>query len=213
MRVAKTAAIEPVITSGTFCLDGGSWAVDNNVWLIGDEREVVVIDAAHDAAAVLDAVSDRSVTAVICTHGHNDHINAVAEVADKSGAPVLLHPEDEPLWRAVHPDRTPDGWLADGKEINVAGTTLRVLSTPGHTWGSVSLYVADLAAVFGGDTLFAGGPGATGRSYSFFPRIVESIRDRLLTLPHNTTVYTGHGPTTTIGEEAPHLEEWISRGY
>ncbi len=213
MRVAKTAAIEPVITSGTFCLDGGSWAVDNNVWLIGDEREVVVIDAAHDAAAVLDAVGDRSVTAVICTHGHNDHINAVAEVADKSGAPVLLHPEDEPLWRAVHPDRTPDGWLADGKEINVAGTTLRVLSTPGHTWGSVSLYVADLAAVFGGDTLFAGGPGATGRSYSFFPRIVESIRDRLLTLPHNTTVYTGHGPTTTIGEEAPHLEEWISRGY
>ncbi|MGH3950202.1 MAG: MBL fold metallo-hydrolase [Pseudonocardiaceae bacterium] len=202
-----------MITSGTFCLDGGSWAVDNNVWLIGDEREVVVIDAAHDAAAVLDAVGDRSVTAVICTHGHNDHINAVAEVADKSGAPVLLHPEDEPLWRAVHPDRTPDGWLADGKEINVAGTTLRVLSTPGHTWGSVSLYVADLAAVFGGDTLFAGGPGATGRSYSFFPRIVESIRDRLLTLPHNTTVYTGHGPTTTIGEEAPHLEEWISRGY
>lgn len=208
-----SARIEHVITSGTFCLDGGSWDVANNVWLIGDEREVVVIDPAHDAAAVLEAVGDRSLVAVICTHGHNDHINAVAEVADKSGAPVLLHPDDQPLWTAVYPDRTPDAWLADGKEITIAGTTLQVLSTPGHTWGSVSLYAADLAGVFGGDTLFAGGPGATERSYSYFPTIIDSIRDRLLTLPGDTTVYTGHGPNTTIGEEAPHLEEWISRGY
>lgn len=208
-----TARIEHVVTSGTFSLDGGNWDVDNNVWLIGDDREVVVIDPAHDAAAVLEAIGDRTLTAVICTHGHNDHINAVAEVADKSGAPVLLHPDDETLWSAVYPDRAPDVWLSDGKEIPVAGTTLQVISTPGHTWGSVSLYAPELQAVFGGDTLFAGGPGATGRSYSYFPTIIDSIRDRLLTLPPETTVHTGHGPTTTISAEAPHLDEWISRGH
>ncbi|MQA61861.1 MAG: MBL fold metallo-hydrolase [Actinophytocola sp.] len=208
-----TARIEHVVTSGTFSLDGGNWDVDNNVWLIGDDREVVVIDPAHDASAVLEAIGERTLTAVICTHGHNDHINAVAEVADKSGAPVLLHPEDEALWSAVYPDRAPDVWLSDGTEISVAGTTLRVVSTPGHTWGSVSLYAPELEAVFGGDTLFAGGPGATGRSYSHFPAIIESIRDRLLTLPPTTTVHTGHGPTTTIGVEAPHLDEWLSRGH
>lgn len=208
-----SARIEHVVTSGTFSLDGGSWDVDNNVWLVGDDEEVVVIDPAHDASAVLEAVGDRSVVALICTHGHNDHINAVADVVAKSGAPVLLHPDDEQLWDAVYPDRRPDGWLADGKEIGVAGITLRVLSTPGHTYGSVSLYAPDLGAVFSGDTLFAGGPGATGRTYSYFPAIIDSIRDRLLTLPARTTVHTGHGPTTTIGAEAPHLEDWISRGY
>lgn len=208
-----SAGIERVVTSGTFCLDGGAWEVDNNVWLVGDEHEVVVIDPAHDAVAVLNAIGDRTVSAVLCTHGHNDHINAVGDVAAKTAAPVLIHPDDEAFWHAVYPDRRPDGWLTEGAEIAVAGTTLRVLSTPGHTWGSVSLYAAELAAVFGGDTLFQGGPGATGRSGSDFPTIIESIRDRLLTLPADTTVHTGHGPTTTIGTEAPNLDDWISRGH
>lgn len=150
---------------------------------------------------------------LVCTHGHNDHINAVTEVADSSGAPILIHPDDEALWTAVYPKRQPDGWLAAGKTLEVAGTTLEVLSTPGHTWGSISLYAADLGAVFSGDTLFAGGPGATGRSYSYFPTIITSIRERLLTLPPDTIVHTGHGPTTTIGAEAPHLEDWIRRGH
>lgn len=208
-----SAGIERVVTSGTFCLDGGTWAVDNNVWLIGDDREVVVIDPAHDAGAILDAVGDRAVPAMFCTHGHNDHINAAAEVADKTGARVLLHPADQVLWNEVYPDRKPDGWLAIGEQITVAGTVLSALATPGHTWGSVSLYAPELDAVFSGDTLFAGGPGATGRSYSSFPTIIDSIRLQLLTLPEHTTVHTGHGPTTTIGAEAPHLAEWISRGH
>lgn len=70
-----------------------------------------------------------------------------------------------------------------------------------------------LTALFSGDTLFAGGPGATGRSYSDFPTIVESIRERLLTLPGDTVVHTGHGGTTTVAAEAPHLQEWIDRGF
>jgi glyoxylase-like metal-dependent hydrolase (beta-lactamase superfamily II) len=113
----------------------------------------------------------------------------------------------------VHPDTAPDGTLSDGQVIEVAGTTLRVLHTPGHSPGACCLHAPDLGAVFSGDTLFAGGPGATGRSYSDFGTIIESIRGRLLTLPPETVVHTGHGDSTTIGAEAPHLDEWIARGH
>jgi glyoxylase-like metal-dependent hydrolase (beta-lactamase superfamily II) len=207
------ARIEHLETSGVFTLDGGSWAVDNNVWLIGDDSAVVVVDPAHDAEAILRAVGDREVTAVVCTHAHNDHVNAAPEVADRTGAPILLHPDDLPLWRQTHPDRKPDGDLADGAVLAVAGTELQVLHTPGHAPGAVCLYAPALTTVFTGDTLFAGGPGATGRSFSDFPTIVRSIADRLLTLPPDTVVRTGHGATTTIGAEAPHLQEWIDRGH
>ena len=95
----------------------------------------------------------------------------------------------------------------------MAGTRLSVLHTPGHSPGSVSLYAESLGAVFSGDTLFAGGPGATGRSYSDFGQIIASIRDRLLTLPAATVVHTGHGEDTVIGREAPHLPEWVARGH
>jgi glyoxylase-like metal-dependent hydrolase (beta-lactamase superfamily II) len=202
-----------LVTSGTFSLDGGTWDVDNNVWLVGDDREVVVIDAAHDPDAIAAAVGDRRLTAIVSTHAHDDHIDAAAELADRTGAPILLHPDDRVLWRMTYPDREPDRALADGDELTVAGTTLRVLHTPGHAPGAVCLYAPELGTVFTGDTLFNGGPGATGRSYSDFGLIIDSIRDRLLTLPPETLVRTGHGDGTTIGDEAPHLEEWISRGH
>jgi glyoxylase-like metal-dependent hydrolase (beta-lactamase superfamily II) len=202
-----------LVTSGTFSLDGGTWDVDNNVWLVGDDREAIVIDAAHDPDAIAEAVGDRRLTAIVSTHAHDDHIDAAAELADRTGAPILLHPDDRVLWRMTYPDREPDRALADGDELTVAGTTLRVLHTPGHAPGAVCLYAPELGTVFTGDTLFNGGPGATGRSYSDFGLIIDSIRDRLLTLPPDTVVRTGHGDGTTIGDEAPHLEEWISRGH
>jgi glyoxylase-like metal-dependent hydrolase (beta-lactamase superfamily II) len=207
------ARVEHLQTSGVFTLDGGSWEVDNNVWLVGDDSAVVVVDPAHDAEAILRAVGDREVTAVICTHAHNDHVNAAPELADRTGAPILLHPDDLPLWKQTHPDRLPDRELADGQVLDVAGTELHVLHTPGHAPGAVCLHAPALGTVLTGDTLFAGGPGATGRSFSDFPTIVRSIADRLLTLPPDTLVRTGHGPTTTIGAEAPHLQEWIARGH
>lgn len=208
-----TARIDKVVTSGAFQLDGGSWDVDNNVWLVGDDSEVLVIDAAHDAEAILRAVGDRRVIAIACTHGHNDHVNAAPELADRTGAPILLHPEDRVLWDMTHPDRKPDELLTEGETLTVAGTALRILHTPGHAPGAVCLYAPELGALFSGDTMFQGGPGATGRSYSDFGVIIESIRERLLTLPPEVVVHTGHGDTTTIGDEAPHLEEWISRGH
>ncbi len=205
--------MEHLTTSGVFTLDGGSWEVDNNVWLVGDDEEVVVVDAPHDAGAILTAVGGRRVVAVVCTHGHNDHVNAAPEVADAAGAPILLHPEDRVLWDMTHPDRAPDAELADGQVIEVGGTELTVLHTPGHAPGAVCLYAPELDVLFSGDTLFQGGPGATGRSFSDFPTIVDSIRTRLLSLPQETTVHTGHGESTTIGAEAPHLQAWLDRGH
>ncbi|MEV7400613.1 MBL fold metallo-hydrolase [Streptomyces sp. NPDC091267] len=205
--------IDHLVTSGTFALDGGEWDVDNNVWIVGDDTEAVVIDAAHDAVAIEAALNGRTLRAIICTHAHNDHIDAAPALADATGAPVLLHADDLPLWKQTHPDRAPDGELTDGQELRIAGTTLKVLHTPGHAPGAVCLYAPELSTVFTGDTLFQGGPGATGRSFSHFPTIVASIRDRLFALDPETAVRTGHGDSTTIGAEAPHLDEWIARGH
>ncbi len=206
------ARIQKVVTSGAFKLDGGSWDVDNNVWLVGDDAEVLVIDAAHDAAAILDAVAGRTVTAIVLTHGHNDHINAAVELGEAAGAQVWFPPADRMLWDAEH-DAAPDQELHTGATFEVAGSVLRAVSTPGHSPGSTCLYAEDLGALFSGDTLFAGGPGATGRSYSDFDTIIDSIQGRLLVLPDDTVVHTGHGDDTTIGAEAPHLDEWIARGH
>ena len=205
--------IERVVTSGTFNLDGGSWQVDNNVWLIGDDDEVLVVDAAHDADAIAGGIGGRAVPAIVCTHAHDDHVNRAPELAGRTGAPVHLHPDDGPLWELAHPATSPDAALADGQVLTVGGTDVHVLHTPGHAPGGVCLYVPDLATVLTGDTLFQGGPGATGRSYSDFATIIASIRDRLLALPPGTTVLPGHGDGTTIEAEAPHLEEWIARGH
>jgi glyoxylase-like metal-dependent hydrolase (beta-lactamase superfamily II) len=203
--------IDRVVTSGQFCLDGGCWDVDNNIWLIGDDTEVLVVDAAHTAEPIIDAVGDRRVVAVLCTHAHNDHVTVAPELAGQFDAPILLHPADEVLWKQTHPSVSYSP-LTDDQRITVAGIEIRVIHTPGHSPGSVCLYAPAMGAVCTGDTLFRGGPGATGRSYSDFPTIIDSIRSRLLTLPAETVVYTGHGGDTTIGAEAPHLAEWIARG-
>jgi glyoxylase-like metal-dependent hydrolase (beta-lactamase superfamily II) len=209
--------IELVTTDGLFRLDGGEWEVTNNIWLVGDDREVVVIDAAHDAAPIVDAVNGRRVAAIALTHGHNDHINAAAALQDAVDAPILLHPDDRMLWHDVYPSRDPDIDLADGEILQGGTVELGVLHTPGHSPGGCCFVLADGhqsdGHVFSGDTLFCGGPGATGRSFSDFPTIIESIRARLLTLPPETVVHTGHGDSTTIGREAPDLEEWLRRGH
>ena len=205
--------IELVTTDGVFRLDGGEWEVTNNIWLVGDDREVVVVDAAHDAAPIVEAVNGRRVAAIALTHGHNDHINAAVALRDAVDAPILLHPDDLMLWADVYPDRDPDLDLVDGEILRAGTTELGVLHTPGHSPGGCCFVLEDGDHVFSGDTLFCGGPGATGRSFSDFPTIVESIRARLLTLPPETVVHTGHGDSTTIGREAPDLAEWLRRGH
>ena len=174
------ARIQKVVTSGAFKLDGGSWDVDNNVWLVGDDAEVLVIDAAHDAAAILDAVAGRTVTAV--------------ELGEAAGAQVWFPPADRMLWDAEH-DAAPDQELHTGATFEVAGSVLRAVSTPGHSPGSTCLYAEDLGALFSGDTLFAGGPGATGRSYSDFDTMTPSFTPATGTTPRSVR----RRPTSTSG--------------
>jgi glyoxylase-like metal-dependent hydrolase (beta-lactamase superfamily II) len=116
-------------------------------------------------------------------------------------APIMLHQADRILWDVVWHHDEPDATIEAGDVIHGGGHQLHVLHTPGHSPGCCSFHDAASGVVFSGDTLFCGGPGATGRSYSDEPTILRSIRDSLLTLPDDTIVHTGHGDSTTIGAE------------
>ena len=199
--------IDKVVVPGVFSLDGQDFDVENNVWLVGDDDEVLVIDAPHDAAPILAAIGGRRVTAIVLTHGHNDHITAAVALRAATGASIWFHPADRMLWDMTHRDVAPDRQLGEGTTFEVAGTTLTALHTPGHSPGSTCLHAPDLITVFTGDTLFRGGPGATGRSFSDHPTIVRSIRSRLLTLPGETVVRTGHGDDTTIEAERANVPD------
>jgi glyoxylase-like metal-dependent hydrolase (beta-lactamase superfamily II) len=203
-----TARVDRAVSSGTFSLDGETFDVDNNIWVVGDDEECVVIDAPHSVDDILAVVGDRRVRAIVCTHAHDDHVRVAPALRERVVAPILLHPDDRPLWELTHTDHLWDVDLSDGQEISVAGTVLRVLHTPGHAPGGVCLHAPDLGCVFTGDTLFQGGPGATGRSFSDRPTLEASIREKLFGLPDDTVVHTGHGDDTTIGEEAEVLGRW-----
>ncbi|MEZ0577283.1 MBL fold metallo-hydrolase [Nocardioides sp. MH1] len=209
-----TARVDHAVSSGTFSLDGETFDVDNNIWVVGDDRECVVIDAPHSVDDILAVVGGRRVRAIVLTHAHDDHCRVAPALREATHAPILLHPDDRPLWELTHggPDDVSaylwDVDLADGQEIAVAGTTLRVLHTPGHAPGAVCLYAPDLGCVFTGDTLFNGGPGATGRSFSDRPTLEDSIRARLFDLPGDTVVHTGHGDDTTLESEKELARDW-----
>jgi glyoxylase-like metal-dependent hydrolase (beta-lactamase superfamily II) len=204
---AGVVRVDHGVTSGTFSLDGETFEVENNVWVVGDDEECVVIDAPHSVEGILAVVGERKVLAIVCTHAHDDHVRVAPELRSRVVAPILLHSDDRPLWELTHggpDDPTGELWdvdLSDGQEIIVAGIGLRVLHTPGHAPGAICLYAPDLGCVFTGDTLFQGGPGATGRSYSDRATLEASIRARLFELPDDTVVHTGHGADTTIGAE------------
>ena len=198
--------VDHAVSSGTFSLDGETFDVDNNIWVIGDDTSCVVVDAPHSVDEILALVGDRTVSAIVCTHAHDDHVRVAPDLREATGAPILLHPADRPLWELTHGDLSWDADLADGQEIAAGDTTLTVLHTPGHAPGAVCLYAEALGAVFTGDTLFQGGPGATGRSFSDAEVIVDSIRARLFALPEGTIVHTGHGDDTTIGAERAGLD-------
>ncbi|MGV0326463.1 MBL fold metallo-hydrolase [Corynebacterium confusum] len=204
--------IENLVTSGKFCLDGGCWDVDNNVYVLSVGDAVVVVDPSHDLDAIADQVGDREVRAILLTHAHNDHCELAPRAARRFNAPVYLHPDDDVLWQESN-GNAPYLHLYDGQRFLLEGEEIRVLHTPGHSPGCVVLYLPGEETLLSGDTLFSGGPGATGRKYSDFDVIVESLRDVVFFLPAETRVLPGHGDATTVGAEADRIDEYVRRGY
>jgi glyoxylase-like metal-dependent hydrolase (beta-lactamase superfamily II) len=181
-------------------------------WVIGDDEEVIVIDPGKDPAGVLKVVGDREILAVICTHGHASHVAAAPEVAGRDEAPVALHRADRLFWRAVHPEADPEIEMADGGRFDVADASLEVIHTAGHTPGSVSLYCADLGAVFTGDALLASGPAPHEGEFPDLPGQLTAIGERLLDLPPETRVLAGHGEEITIAAAVKRFDGWVAAG-
>lgn len=205
------ARIDQVVTSGEVTVDGTACEMEDNTWIIGDDSEVIVIDPGHDSQAVLNAVDEREVIAIICTHAHPDHIVAAIETAERDQAPIALHPRDLPLWRDTHDDE-PGIEMADGGIFEVADVRLEVIFSPGHTPGSVCLYCEDLGVVFSGDTLLATGPAPYCGEFPDFPSQVTAIGEYLLTLPPDTRVLPGHGEETTVEAAEKRFDGWVTAG-
>jgi glyoxylase-like metal-dependent hydrolase (beta-lactamase superfamily II) len=165
----------------------------------------VIVDAAADPDLIVEMAAGTEPTAIVTTHGHADHVGAARRVATRLGIPIRLHVADWELCPIEPDEALPPGDLAIG------ATTIRVVHTPGHTPGSISLFTA--GAVLTGDTLFPGGPGATRFPYSDFDQIMDSLDGELFSLPDDTIIMPGHGLDSTIGTERPALPEWRARRW
>jgi glyoxylase-like metal-dependent hydrolase (beta-lactamase superfamily II) len=191
---------------------GDADAPESNAWIVGDDDEVIVVDPGRDADAVLSAVADREILAVICTHGHAAHVAAAPAVAARDEAPVALHPRDRLPWREAHPDSDPEIDMEDGGIFEVADVSLEVIHAPGHTLGSVCLYSEELEAVFAGDSVAADGPVLHDGEYTDFPAQLSAIGEHLLTLPGPTRVLPGHGEETTVSAIQKKFDSWVNAG-
>lgn len=183
--------------------------MDNNVYVLRCTQtgDAVLLDAANEHELLLDMCQRLGVRTVLETHGHWDHIQAVPAVRD-AGYQVGITSEDSAMLDSY------DYILQDDSVIDVGRLRLRTIHTPGHTPGSMCFKLEHAPVLFSGDTLFPGGPGATGFPGGDFPTIIGSIEDRLFApLDGDVVVLPGHGDPTTIGTERPHLQEWIDRGW
>ncbi|HEX9034159.1 MAG TPA: MBL fold metallo-hydrolase [Streptosporangiaceae bacterium] len=183
-----------------------------NTWIVGDDDEVIVIDPGESAEAVLDAVGDREVLAVICTHGHARHVAAAFEVAKRDEAPVALHSAEIVAWREAHGGTEPDIKMEDGGVFEVADVALEVMHAPGHSPGSVCLYSEDLGALFAGDVVGGAGPVPHDGYFDDFPRQLSSIGASVLTLDKATRILPGHGPEITVAIAERKFDSWVSAG-
>jgi len=183
-----------------------------NSWIIGDDDEVIVVDPGTDAAAVLGAVGDREILAVICTHGHAGHTEAAVEVAERDEAPVALHPGDRLAWREVHSGGDPEIDMEDGGKFEVAGVTLEVLHAPGHSRGSCCLYCEELDAVFTGDVVAETGPVPSDDGYPNWGKQLDTIGAQVLTLPAETRILPGHGDEFTVAIAEKRFDTWVAAG-
>jgi glyoxylase-like metal-dependent hydrolase (beta-lactamase superfamily II) len=191
--------------------------IQANCFILGceDTLEAVVLDPGEEGDRILQAAADSNLVVkyIINTHGHMDHVSANKRIHDLTGAPIFIHSLDAPMLDQVADSAAawglnaenspaPERELEDGDEITFGKITLTVIHTPGHTLGGISLCAGD--DVFVGDTLFAGSIGRTDFPGGSFETIKESIQQKLFKLGDDVRVHTGHGPTTTIGQEKRH---------
>ena len=183
---------------------------DNNVFVLRcrETGESVLIDAANEHEKLLELCTALNVKRVLETHGHFDHIQAVPAMRE-AGLQVAISSADAPMLKKVGYDV----FLDDAEVIEVGRLRLHAIHNPGHTPGSISFLIEGAPVLFSGDTLFPGGPGNTKPADADFDTIIRSIDNRLFTLPAHTVVMPGHGVDTTIGNERPHLQEWVDRGW
>ncbi|MER3396567.1 MAG: MBL fold metallo-hydrolase [Acidimicrobiia bacterium] len=181
---------------------------DNNSYVLACRKTGIaaLVDAANEPERILDVASEFDLRYVLTTHGHHDHVQAVTEVRERTGAAVGIHRAD-----ASSIPSGPDFYIEHEQIFEIGNVSLKALHTPGHTPGSTCFVTEGL--LFSGDTLFPGGPGNTWGNRDAFATIIESIKTSLFVLPETTLVLPGHGLDTTIGAEKPHLDEWIERGW
>ena len=185
-------------------------AYENNVFVLRcrETGEAILIDAANEHERLLELCQRLNVRRVLETHGHFDHIGAVSQMRE-AGYEVAVTSQDAPMLKDVGYDV----FLDDAEVIEVGRLRLHAIHNPGHTPGSISFAVEGAPILFSGDTLFPGGPGNTTFAGGDFATIIDSIDNRLFTLPANTVVMPGHGVDTTIGNERPQLATWVARGW
>jgi glyoxylase-like metal-dependent hydrolase (beta-lactamase superfamily II) len=181
---------------------------ENNIFVVSDSAsgEAFVIDAGYEPQTVAQAVQGLNVRSILITHGHRDHHEHAEQLRKLLGVPLGIGVDDVSMLGF-----SPDFTIQDGQKLTFGSLALDAIHTPGHTPGSTCLLIDN--HLFTGDTLFPGGPGNTHKDPQRFATIINSIRERLFNLPEDTNVYPGHGRDTTVGQERPHLQEWIDRGW
>jgi len=180
--------------------------MENNTYVLEcpETHDALLIDGCWEPEKIIEFTDGTNLVAIVQTHGHWDHVQALPDLVKHFDVPVWAHPADDypvPVRRE----------LSDGDELEFGNREAKVIHTPGHTPGGICLLAG--RHLISGDTLFPGGPGSTRGDEDLFSEIIRSVENKLFSLPDETVVYPGHGLDTTIGAERPHLQEWKDRGW
>ncbi|MFD0775917.1 MBL fold metallo-hydrolase [Streptomonospora algeriensis] len=204
--------VQRVRTVGVLKAEDQEVDVVSNTWIVDvDDEGVVVIDPAHDAEAIMEAVGDREVYLVACTNGYNTHITAAVEVAERDEAPIALHRREVRAWRRVHgAERRPDLEIEGGGSLKAGDVEIDILPIPGTSTGSVAFYISEKGVVFTGDSLRKDEVGTVAGGYIDFTQQLHSIGEMILTLPPDTRVLPDSGPETAVGQESENFDTWVA---